>query len=181
MDRQKSTDGASGVGGMGFAVGYAPGKGVFRVYLCLVAAVALVCGWFVAGSEIVLALAFFFALTGYYFYPLIESNKVRLGAGEHGVFIEGFGIIPWRSIDGISLSTYAVRSIEIDELNIKLSRALPNALIADWRSLPYHRLLMKLPWSMSRDNVVRINLEPFRGSPAEIHAGLTRLRSFYGK
>ncbi|MGI9524896.1 MAG: hypothetical protein ACR2PG_24970 [Hyphomicrobiaceae bacterium] len=181
MDSQISIDGRLPVGGMGFAVGYAPGKGVFRVYLCLAAAVALTCGWFVSGSEIVLALALFFALTAYYFYPLVESDKVRLGAGEHGVFIEGFGIIPWRSIGGIGLSTYAVRSIEVNELNIKLSRALPNALIADWRSLPYHRLLMKLPWAMSRDNVVRINLEPFRGSPAEILSGLSRMRAFYGK
>lgn len=163
----------------GFTVGYAPGKGNFRVYICLALAAGSVGLWLLRGSEIALALAAFFGITGYYFYPLIETAKVRLGAGEHGVFIEGFGIIPWRSIQDIELSTYAVRSIEVNELHIKLARALPNALIADWRSLPYHRLLMKLPWSMSRDNVVRINLEPFAGTAEEIVAALIRNRRAY--
>lgn len=163
----------------GFAVGYAPGKGTFRVYICLAVAAVFVCLWALRGSEIALALAAFFGVTGYYFYPLIETAKARLGAGEHGVFIEGFGIVPWRAIQDIELSTYAVRSIEVNELHIKLARALPNALIADWRSLPYHRLLMKLPWSMSRDNVVRVNLEPFAGMAEEIVAALNRNRRAY--
>ena len=167
-------------GAEGFAVGYAKGKGSFRVYMCLTIALGLFAVWFFRQSEIALVLAILFGLTAYYFYPLIETGKVRLGAGEHGIFIEGFGVIPWRAVDEINLSTYAVRSIEINELNIALSKALPNALIADWRSLPYHRLLMKLPWSMTRDNVVRINLEPFAGRPDEIVGALLRNRKFFG-
>lgn len=167
-------------GSSGFAVGYAKDKGSFRVYVCLVISIICVLGWFFYDSEIALALAVFFGATGYYFYPLIETDKARLGAGEHGIFIEGFGIIPWRAIEGIELSTYAIRTIEVNELTLKLARSLPNALIADWRSLPYHRLLMKLPWSMTRDNTVRINLEPFAGQPDEIIAALQRCRRYFG-
>ena len=89
-------------------------------------------------------------------------------------------MIPWRAIKDIRLNTYAVRSIEVNELDIELSRRLPKALIADWRSLPYHRLLMKLPWSMTRNNVVRINLEPFAESPDEIVGTLVRTPKFFG-
>ena len=68
----------------------------------------------------------------------------------------------------------------VSELHIHLSRGLPNALIADWRSLPWHRLIMKLPWSMSGDNVVRVNLEPFAGEPEEIVSALCRVQRHFG-
>ncbi|MGI9425294.1 MAG: hypothetical protein ACR2PA_19025 [Hyphomicrobiaceae bacterium] len=167
-------------GSQDFTLGYEPGKGTFRVYVCLGLAAAFGYGWYAFGSEISLLLAAFFAITGYYFYPLIETGRVRIGAGEHGIFIEGLGVIPWRSIKDIRLNTYAVRSIEVNELDIELSHALPKALIADWRSLPYHRLLMKLPWSMTRDGVVRINLEPFPEAPDDIVNALIRTRKFFG-
>ena len=107
-------------GSSGFAIGYGKDKGSFRVYVCLLFSAVFVVGWMRYDSEIALVLALLFGLTGYYFYPLIETQKARLGAGEHGVFIEGFGVIPWRAIKDIRLSTYAVRSMEINELNIEL-------------------------------------------------------------
>ncbi|MFM1816892.1 MAG: hypothetical protein RLZ98_3587, partial [Pseudomonadota bacterium] len=152
----------------GYAVGYGRDKGAFRVYISLVLAAVFLAIWWFRGSEIALAIGIFFGVAGYYFYPLVETGKVRLGAGQYGVFIEGFGVIPWRSIRDIRLSTYAVRTMMMHDLEIELSSALPKALMADWRSLPYHRLLMKLPWSMGRDNVVRVNLEPFEGEPDSI-------------
>jgi hypothetical protein len=180
-DRQAMTENIPASGASGFAIGYAPGKGAFRVYLCLALAALSFAAWMVRGGELTLILAVLFGLTAYYFYPLIETAKIRLGAGEHGIFIEGFGVIPWRSVHSIALSTYAVRSIEVNELTIKLARSLPNALIADWRSLPWHRLIMKLPWTMTRDNTVRINLEPFAGRPDDILAALQRTRRYFGR
>lgn len=104
-----------------------------------------------------------------------------MGAGEHGIFIEGFGLIPWRSVQDVALSTYAVRTLQVSELHIKLSKSLPQALAADWRSLPYHRLLMMLPWRMGPDNTVRINLEPFPGAAADVANAFQRQRQFYGR
>lgn len=174
MPEREQTQGSSG-----FAIGYGKDKGSFRVYVCLVIFIICLLAWLLRGSEIAFALAVFFGGTGYYFFPLIETEKARLGAGEYGIFIEGFGVIPWRSIEDIKLSTYAVRTIEINELTLKLAQSLPSALIADWRSLPYHRLLMKLPWTMTRDNTVRINLEPFASQPDEIVAALQRCRRYF--
>ena len=165
----------------GFAVGYAPGKGAFRVYICLVLAVVLGAVWYLRGGEIALVLAALFVVAGYYFYPLVETGKVRLGAGQYGVFIEGLGIVPWRAIQDIRLSSYAVRTLMVEELEIELATTLPKALMADWRSMPFYRLLMRLPWSMGRDNIVRVKLEPFAGRGEDIVAAIQRNRDMFGR
>ena len=47
----------------------------------------------------------------------------------------------------------------MEELHIKLKQPLHAALLADWRRLSIWRLLMRLPWTMGHDNIVRINLQ----------------------
>jgi hypothetical protein len=96
------------------------------------------------------------------------------------VFIDGFGVIAWRAIGQISLSTYVSRLEEYNELHFKLIQPLDSALLADWRHMPVWRLLMKLPWSMTYDNVVRIKLEPFAPPPDEIVRTFQRMQKFYG-
>lgn len=165
----------------GFALAYAKDKGSVRVYIAFAMGALFAAFWILRGSEIPLIFALLCFSTAYHFYPLVENGKPRIGAGEHGVFIEGFGILPWRSIQDISLSTYAIRSIEVNELQIKLARSLPAALSADWRKMPLHRLAMKVPWRMGSDNTIRINLEPFPGEPEEICAAFQRRRQFFGR
>ncbi|MBU2533949.1 MAG: hypothetical protein KKB37_14505 [Alphaproteobacteria bacterium] len=166
---------------IGFAMAYAKGKGAFRVYIAFVACAVFLVAGILRGSEIAYFLAFLAGGTSFYFYPLTETDRPRIGAGEHGIFIEGFGLIPWRSVRDISLSTYYVRSIQVSELHIALSRQVPNALAADWRQIPFYRLLMKLPWQMRSDNIVRINLEPFPGTPEEILRAFLRKWRFFGR
>jgi hypothetical protein len=64
-------------------------------------------------------------------------------------------------------------------LQIRLKTSLDHALLADWRDLPIWRLLMKLPWTMSYDNVVRIELAPFASPPEDIHTQFYRLWRYY--
>jgi len=158
-----------------FAVGYAPEKGQFRVYVMALAALAALAGFIWWGNPIALVLAVFFGCASFYFFPLIETERARIGAGELGIFIEGFGVIPWRAVGDIALRSYAVRTIINEEIQITLSRPLAQSLVSDWRSLPYHRLLMRLPWSMTPDNVVHIRTEPFAGTAEGIHAHLQAL------
>lgn len=165
----------------GLAMPYAKDKGATRVYIAFGMGALFAAFSILRGSEISLIFALLSFAISYHFYPLIETGKPRIGAGEHGVFIEGFGVIPWRSVADISVSTYAIRSIEVNELHIKLSRALPGALSADWRSMPWYRLAMKLPWKMGADNTVRINLEPFTGRADEIATAFNRRRRFFGR
>ena len=164
----------------GYRIGYARGKGEFRVYICLALAAVFAGAWMFSGSEILLVLAIFFGAASYYFYPLIETGKMRLGAGEHGIFIEGLGIIPWRAVSAVKQTMYSIRTIDVNELIIQLKGPLPKMLMADWRSLPRYRLLMKLPWSMGRDNVIRIKLEPFESTPEEIVDALKRNWRYFG-
>jgi hypothetical protein len=117
--------------------------------------------------------------TAYYFYPLMEKKKPRIGGGQYGVFIDGFGLISWRAISDVKLITYATRFNEEHELQFHLRTSLDRALLADWRDLPIWRLLMKLPWTMSHENVVRIALAPFAPPPEDIHRVFDRLWRYY--
>ncbi|MCH9806936.1 MAG: hypothetical protein K0U74_04325 [Alphaproteobacteria bacterium] len=163
----------------GYTVCYAKEKGQFRVLLLGAAGIVFTTAAFFTGSEIVLAIGIAALATAYYFYPLIEHDRPRLGANQYGIFIEGLGVIGWRSIEKIGLVQMAVRTIVTHELQIKLSQPLSRSLLADWRKMPMHRLLMKLPWAMSPSNTIRIALEPFGDSPDEIERTLMRMQRHY--
>lgn len=162
----------------GYHLAYAKDAGDFRFNVMAVLT-ALAFGLFAAtGYD---ALLVFGAVTGcvaYYFYPLKE-RKPRIGAGQYGIFIDGFGLISWRAIADIQKITYASRFNETDELQIRLKTSLDQALLADWRRLPIWRLLMKLPWTMTYDNVVRIPLAPFGPPPDDIQRQFFRLWKHY--
>jgi len=162
----------------GFALPYGPERGSFRFYF--MAFVALMCFglYFTAGGQLLLPAGLASASVAYYFYPLIEGRP-RIGANQYGIFCDGLGLIPWREVNDILLRVFAVRTMVNKELHIQLKRDLDHALIADWRRQPLYRILMKLPWQLGPDNVIRIKLEPFAPEPEQIHAKLTSLREFY--
>ncbi len=162
----------------GFALPYGANRGGFRFYF--MAFVALMSfGFYLSGGDrLFLPVCIAAGSVAYYFYPLIEGRP-RIGANEYGVFCDGLGLIPWREVNDILLRLYAVRNMENMELHIQLKRDLDHALIADWRRQPLYRILMKLPWQLGPDHVIRIKLEPFGLSPEQIHERMTRLWRFY--
>lgn len=163
----------------GYTIGYASGKGFVRVYLASGLALAFATAAYQTGNNIAIILAAAFAVVAFYNYPLIEADDARIGANEYGLFIEGFGLIAWRGIANLRISSRAVRSIEINELEITLSRPLAGAVIADWRKLPYHRLLMRLPWRMPSDDKVLVDLEPFAAEPPRILSEIQRRKRYF--
>ncbi len=162
----------------GFSLAYSRKAGEYRFPSALIAAIFFVACFVYYGSQVFLVLAVATACAAYYYFPLME-RKPRIGANQYGIFIDGFGLIGWNSVADISLSTYAVRSIEMKELHIKLNRPLERALLVDWRRVAIWRMLMKLPWSMTHDNIVRIDLELFAPSPEDIHATFLRMWRYY--
>ena len=54
-----------------------------------------------------------------------------------------------------------------------------SALVVDWRKQPRWRLLMRLPWRMSHDKILRVNLEPFDQPPDAIHRTFLRMWRYY--
>jgi len=133
----------------------------------------------VTGQTILVILGVIATAVAYYNFPLLEPGRPTLGASQYGIFIQGFGLIRWRAIDRIGIVEIAERANTIHELQIGLNMLLSNALVADWRKQPFWRSLMRLPWSMSQSNVVRLNLEPFNQPPEEIERTLVRLWRYY--
>lgn len=163
----------------GYTICYGKEKGQFRVFILAGAGILLSIAAFYQGSEILLALGVGALGAAYYFFPLIESDRPRLGANQYGIFIEGLGLIGWRSVENIETVHIAVRTLMTHEIQIKLSQPLEHALLADWRKMAFYRLLMRLPWTMGHNNTIRINLEPFDDPPDEIERTLKRMQRHY--
>jgi len=162
-----------------FNLPYGPDAGDFRFNVMAILTVLAAVLFFATGYKTLVVVGAATGCTAYYFYPLMDKTKPRIGAGQYGVFIDGFGLISWRAIGDVQLITYATRFNEEHELQFRLRTSLDRALLADWRELPIWRLLMKLPWTMTHENVIRIPLAPFAPSPEDIHREFSRLWKYY--
>ncbi len=161
----------------GFILPYARSEAM-RFHVLAAITAATFAAWLTWGYQLLSITAILAGCSAYYFFPFTE-NRVRLGANQYGLFIDGFGLIAWRAIGDICLVTYSVRTLEMEELHIKLNQPVNRALLADWRRLPIWRLLMRLPWTMGYDNIVRINLQPFAPPAEEISHTIQRMWRYY--
>jgi hypothetical protein len=163
----------------GYSVAYSRDDTHFPVYASgALAAVFFSAAW-ISGAIFWLALAAAAAGFTYYNLPLLESGRPTIGANQYGIFIQAFGLIRWRAIGRIDLVPIAERAMTIHELQIALTAPLGSALVADWRRQPFYRLLMRLPWRMDHNGVVRVNVEPFDQPPDEIHRTFLRMWRYY--
>lgn len=163
----------------GYTVAYSRDETQFPVYVMGFVAAVLIAAAFHSSSTVMFAVGLVPAACAYYNFPLLEAGRPRLGANQYGVFIDGFGIIHWRAIDRIELVPIAVRVMTVHELHIALKLPLGSALIADWRKMPFYRLAMRLPWTMTYNNMIRITVDPFDKPPDEIHRTLLRMWRHY--
>lgn len=163
----------------GYRVAYGRDETQFPVYVLAVAATGLFLAFLYYGGFLLFLSFLLAAAATYYNFPLIETGQPRLGANQYGVFVDGFGVIGWRAIDRVELVPIAVRVMTFNELQIGLKQPLQKALIADWRKQPWHRLLMRVPWKMTHNNDVRVNLEVFDQDPEEIHRTIQRMWRHY--
>ena len=163
----------------GYTVAYGRDETQFPAYLFGVLAAIMLAAGIYTMQTIWFALGFAFAGFAFYNFPLLETGRPVIGANEYGIFIQGFGIIRWSAVGKVDLVPIAVRILTIHELQIGLKVPLGQALIADWRRTSWWRQLMRLPWSMTHQNIIRINLEPFDQQPEEIHRTLERMWKHY--
>jgi hypothetical protein len=163
----------------GYSVSYGREETAFPVYVvAALAAACLAAAWF-SGLTVWLALGVAAAGFAYYNVPLLETGRPTLGANQYGVFIQALGLIHWRAIERIELVPIQERATTFHELQIVLGDPLDNALVADWRRQPFHRSLMRPPWRMRGNDVVRINVDPFDQPPHAIHETLVRMSRYY--
>ena len=163
----------------GYTVAYSSDEAPFPVFAAAAIAAILLTGGVFKANPVLFGIGCVAAGFAYYNLPLAEVGRPRMGANQYGVFIEGFGIIQWRAIDSIELAQIAVRAVTLNELHIALKTPLSRALIADWRKMPLYRQLMRLPWSMTYDNKVRISLDAFDKEPEEIQRTFQRMWRYY--
>jgi hypothetical protein len=163
----------------GYSVAYKRDDTHFPVYVtAALAAMFLAAAW-ITGAAYWLGLAVAAAGFTYYNLPLLETGRPTIGANQYGIFIQAFGLIRWRAIGGIDLVAIAERGTTAHEVQITLNTSLGSALVADWRKQPAYRSLMRLPWHMDHNGVVRINVEPFDQPADEIHRTLIRMWRYY--
>lgn len=158
----------------GYVLAYSPRSGDFNVNVMGLASAFFFVLTFLLAMPALLIPAVAAFCVAYYYYPLKERTP-RIGAGQYGLFIDGLGLLSWRAIKDIEKVAYTSRVAQTYELRIHLSVPLEQALLADWRNLPIWRLLMKLPWHMKKDEVIRIPLEPFEPRADEIRSKLVRI------
>ena len=163
----------------GYAVAYRHDDIEFPVYVAAALAAGLVATAYTTGQIIWCAAALAAGGFTYYNLPLLETGRPTLGANQYGVFIQAFGLIRWRAIERIELVQIAERAITAHELQIALATPIASALVADWRKRPIYRSLMRLPWHMDHNNVVRVDIEPFDQPADEIHRTLIRMWRYY--
>src|SRR5262249_59185273 len=109
----------------------------------------------------------------------LATGRAASGARQCGIFTVAFGLRRWRAIEGIELVRIGGRAMTVHELQIALASPLASALVTDWRKRPMLRSLMRLPWHMDHNNVVRVAVEPFDQAPDEIHRTLVRMWRYY--
>ena len=163
----------------GYSVAYRRDDTNFPVYVTAALAAVFVTVAWITGAAFWLAFAVAAAGFTYYNIPLLETGRPTIGANQYGIFIQAFGLIRWRAIEHIGLAEIAERAMTVHELQIVLNAPLGSALVADWRKQPNHRLLMRLPWRMDHNGVVRVNVEPFDRPADEIHRTFLRMFRYY--
>jgi hypothetical protein len=164
----------------GYSVAYSRDDTYFPVYITAALAAIFVTASWITGALYWLVLAAASAAFTYYNIPLLETGRPTIGANQYGIFLQAFGLIRWRAVERIDIAEIAERAMTVHELQIVLSVPLGSALVVDWRrKQPRWRLLMRLPWRMSHDNIVRVNLEPFDQPPELIHRTFVRMLRFY--
>ena len=163
----------------GYSVAYSRDDVYFPVYITAAFALIFVTAAWIMGAAYWLVPAAASAAFTYYNIPLLETGRPTIGANQYGIFIQAFGLIRWRAVERIDIAEIAERAMTVHELQIVLSASLGSALVVDWRRQPAWRRFVRLPWRMSHNNMVRINLEPFDQPPDVIHRTFLRMWRYY--
>lgn len=163
----------------GYIVAYEQEEIQFPVYVLFVIALAFIAAAVVMQMPILMPLGLLALGFAYYNYPLLETGRPRIGAGQYGVFLEGLGIIAWGAVEGIEEGYENTRGVEHSIMLIKLRQPVERALIADWRERPIWRFMMRLPWTMPDKETVRVPLDILDRPSGDILKSFVRMMTFY--
>jgi len=163
----------------GYSVAYKRSDIAFPVVAAAILTVGFCAAALGTGYAFWLLFAVGSAAATYHNYPLLETGRPTIGANQYGMFVQGLGLIGWRSIKRIDLVPVANRSMTVNQLQIALAVPLASALVADWRKRPWHREMMRLPWTSPSPGVIEVSLDPLEQLPGEVHETLLRMWRYY--
>lgn len=163
----------------GYSVAYKRSDIAFPVIAAAIMTVGFSAAAFGSGQPFWLIFAVASAAATYHNFPLLETGRPTIGANQYGMFIQGLGLIGWRSISRIDLVPVANRSMTVSQLRIALAIPMASALVADWRKRPWHRQLMRLPWNSPAPGVIEVALDPLDQLPGQVHETLLRMWRYY--
>lgn len=163
---------------VGYTIGYDQEEVHFPIYAMTALAVAFFVAAIFKGIPILAVVGLLPAAVAYYNLPLLESGRPRIGSGQYGLFIEGLGLISWRAVESIDTLEMVERTGSSLELIIGLKKPIPEALLADWRSRPFLRRPMRLPWRLASKTEIRIPLDVLDRPSAEIKETFVRMWRF---
>ncbi len=111
-----------------FTLGYQKGTGEPVVYGSLLLGAALL-GAGIVNSSLIPALASLpVFLSVLWHYPFID-NRPQLAANETGLYLDRLGVLRWSAIADLSLYKTAVRTMEFNQLHIKLKGPVEDCLV----------------------------------------------------
>lgn len=131
-----------------FTLGYRKGTGEPVVYGSLLLGAALLGTGIVSGSLIPALASLPVFLSVQWHYPFIDKRP-QIAANETGLYLERLGVLRWSAIADLSLYKTAVRTMEFNQLHIKLKGPIEDCLIKrEPQSLP--RLAMRKNWRLKK-------------------------------
>lgn len=163
---------------VGYTIGYDQEEIHFPIYAITALAAVLILAGILKGIPILSVVGLLPAAVTYYNLPLLESGRPRIGSGQYGLFIEGLGLVSWRSVDRIDTLESVERAGTSHDLIIGLKKPIPEALLADWRARPLLRRPMRLPWRLASKTEIRIPLDVLDKPAAEIQDTFVRMWRF---
>lgn len=143
------------------------GSGALSMMMILV-------GFFSGDPVVMLASLFPMALAAYHL-PIRRNDHPQIVVTDHGLFLDGLGVIPWRETTDVDL--WGPESEETDgenELVVTTKHAI-EFTIEPQMDLTLFRTFQVMVWRLEELNVIRIRLEPLNVEPAFL-AGEARRR-----
>lgn len=161
-----------------FTLGYRKGTGEPVVYGSLLLGAALLGTGIVSGSLIPALASLPVFLSVQWHYPFIDKRP-QIAANETGLYLERLGVLRWSAIADLSLYKTAVRTMEFNQLHIKLKGPIEDCLVKrEPQSLP--RLAMRKNWRLkeakSNAPVLEVDLHLLACDPEIL---LQRTRQFW--
>ena len=105
-----------------------------------------------------------------YYLPKV-LKRPALVITEHGLFVDGLGVLPWVVVAHAEMVDKAIRSIRNAEIHLTLTGPLDNVLEPLAQKSIWRNYMYKI-WSQPNPGSITFKMEPLWASPDEIFSAI---------